>query len=118
MVLMDNTVLDRECLVQYYRFLHSKMLCVIGNRGSMKQVFEEIDFHDDTLVSISIKPSESDSDDSIFVTLYRHWEKRTRVLEFYQCGNVSLRIDFNVLRDNAPSNTCGFKRRAKSIRFS
>ncbi len=73
----------------------------------METAFEEIDFHDDTVVSISVEPSENLSDDKILVELDRHWENRTRFVEFQECGNVSIHIDFDVLRDNAPNNTVG-----------
>ena len=70
--------------------------------------FVTIDVHDDTVESVTFVPATSKrSSAKVRVTLFRHWKRRRRTLEFSGCTNVQFIVDADVLLDNAPSNTSG-----------
>ena len=68
--------------------------------------FSAIDAHDDTIESIEVTPAIGRKSCRVKLTLYRHWEKKHRSLEFIGCANISMMADTTVILNNAPSNTC------------
>ena len=68
--------------------------------------FKELDLHDDTLVEVHITPSRNRQITTrVELVLYRYWEKKTRLLIFQGCANISFQTDFDVLKANHPNNT-------------
>lgn len=68
-----------------------------------------LDFHDETIVSIKIVPSACSAiGATLELILNRHWENKIRRVSFSDCSNVSLNADMDVLFDNAPCNTSSF----------
>ena len=68
--------------------------------------FSATDAHDDTVESVVIIPAPNRSTScKVEVTLFRHWEKRRRLLRFSGCTNINLVVDTKVLSGNAPNNT-------------
>ena len=70
--------------------------------------FSELDFHDDTFVSMSVLPTQTRGDTTgsvIELKLLQYSERTTRVLRFIGCANLRVGIDFDVLASNLPPNT-------------
>jgi hypothetical protein len=68
--------------------------------------FRDLDFHDDTFVSMSVLPAQTRGDTSgsvMEIQLLQY--KKTRVLRFIGCANLRVGIDFDVLAGNLPPNT-------------
>lgn len=75
--------------------------------------FEAVDAHDDTVEGISFHPpAKRGGKSSVTVTLFRHWENTRRLVTFTDCANIETIVDSDVLKDNAPNNTCSFEARA------
>lgn len=75
--------------------------------------FEAIDAHDDTIEGVSFHPpAKRRGKASVTITLFRHWENTRRLVTFTGCTNIETIVDTDVLKDNAPSNTCSFEARA------
>ena len=75
--------------------------------------FEAIDAHDDTVEGFSFHPPTKRSGKaSVTLTLFRHWENKRRLVTFTGCTNIETIVDTDVLKDNAPNNTCSFEARA------
>lgn len=75
--------------------------------------FEAVDAHDDTVEGISFHPpAKRGGKSSVTVTLFRPWENTRRLVTFTDCANIETIVDSDVLKDNAPNNTCSFEARA------
>lgn len=57
-------------------------------------------------------PTKRGGRSSVTVTLFRHWENTRRLVTFTGCANIETIVDTDVLKDNAPNNTCSFEARA------
>lgn len=75
--------------------------------------FETIDAHDDTIEGVSFyPPAKRSGKANVTITLFRHWENTRRLVTFTGCTNIETIVDTDVLKDNAPNNTCSFEARA------
>jgi len=78
------------------------------NTTAIAESFRQLDFHDDTFVSMSISPAQARGDlagSIVEVQLLQHSEKQRRVLRFIGCANLRVGMDFDVLTHNLPPNT-------------
>lgn len=72
--------------------------------------FSELDFHDNTFVSMRVLPAQTRGDTTgsvIEIKLLQYPKQQTRVLRFLGCANLRVGIDFDVLAGNLPPNTSG-----------
>ena len=70
--------------------------------------FSELDFHDNTFVSMCVLPAQTRDDTTgsvIEIKLLQYLKQRTQVLRFLGCANLRAGIDFDVLANNLPPNT-------------
>ncbi len=70
--------------------------------------FSELDFHDDTFVSLTVLPAQKRGDVTgsvieLRLALYRSQKKR--LVQFIGCANLRAGLDFDVLANNFPPNT-------------
>lgn len=75
---------------------------------SIADRFGDLDFHDDTFVSMSILPSQTRNDgfgSVIEIQLCKHSENTNRLIRFVGCSNLRVAFDFDVLVNNLPPNT-------------
>lgn len=80
------------------------------NMQAIAESFRQLDFHDDTFVSMTVSPAQIRGDTAGSVVefrLLRYSEKKSRVLRFTGCANLRVGIDFDILAHNLPSNTSG-----------
>lgn len=81
-----------------------------NNSSEVARSFGELDFHDDTFVSMRVLPPQSRGDNAesvVEIQLLQYSEQTSRVLRFLGCANLRVVIDFDVLADNLPNNTSG-----------
>ena len=72
--------------------------------------FCELDFHDDTFVSMRVLPTQSRGDEAgsvVEIQLLQYSEQTKRMLRFLGCANLRVAVDFDVLAHNLPMNTSG-----------
>jgi len=72
--------------------------------------FNELDFHDNTFVSMCVLPAQTHGDTTgsvIEIKLLQYPKQQTRVLRFLGCANLRVGIDFDILAGNLPPNTSG-----------
>jgi len=77
--------------------------------------FRRLDFHDDTLVDMTIFPPQPRGKDGrrrgrgessiVEIRLFRYWENTLRTIRFSGCANLQIAMDFDVLADHVPPNT-------------
>src|SRR5437660_1587829 len=75
--------------------------------GEIADSFRQLDFHDDTLVSVRVLPAKrrGESQTSIVeIQLQGGPESTLRVIQFTGCANLRVAMDFDVLADNLPPN--------------
>jgi len=80
------------------------------NTPAIAESFRQLDFHDDTFVSMSVSPAQTRGDTAgsvVEIRLLQYSEKKRRVLRFIGCANLRVGIDFDVLANNLPPNTSG-----------
>jgi hypothetical protein len=70
--------------------------------------FRELDFHDDTFVSMAVLPAQTRGDVTGSVIELRlspcHSQKK-RLVQFIGCANLRVGLDFDVVANNLPPNT-------------
>jgi len=72
------------------------------------ETFRNLDFHDDSLVQVSILPAKSRQaaiNSAVEIHLSHYSDGKPRVIQFSGCANVRVAMDFDVLADNFPPNT-------------
>lgn len=70
--------------------------------------FCDLDFHDDTFVSMNVLPTQTRNDTRgsiVEIQLLQYSQHERRVLRFIECANLRVGIDFDVLANNLPPNT-------------
>jgi hypothetical protein len=70
--------------------------------------FRDLNFHDDTFVSMNILPAQTRNDFTgsvIEIQLSPYQSETRRVLQFIGCANLRVGLDFDVLAGNLPPNT-------------
>jgi hypothetical protein len=78
------------------------------NTPAIAESFRQLNFHDDTFVSLNVLPTQTRGDNArsvVEVQLLQYSEKQRRVLRFIGCANLKVGIDFDVLAHNLPRNT-------------
>jgi len=80
------------------------------NSTETAKSFRELDFHDDTFVSLRVLPTRSRGDSAgsvVEIQLLQYSERTQRVIRFLECANLRVAFDFDVLAHNLPMNTSG-----------
>lgn len=75
---------------------------------AIAEQFQDLDFHDDTFVSMTVLPSQTRDDVTgsvIELRLSPHQSQTKRLVKFIGCANLRVELDFDVLTNNLPSNT-------------
>ncbi len=70
--------------------------------------FRELDFHDDTFLSMSVLPAQTRNDVTgsvIEISLSPPQSHSKRLVQFIGCANLRVALDFDVLAHNFPPNT-------------
>lgn len=70
--------------------------------------FSELDFHDDTFVSMTVLPAQTRDDVTgsvIELRLSPNHSQKKRLVQFIGCANLRVELDFDVLASNFPPNT-------------
>ena len=72
--------------------------------------FQSLDVHDDTVERFSfVPPTTHRTSPKVEVVLFRHWARTRRLVTFTGCANYEVALDADILKDNAPNNTCSFE---------
>ena len=82
----------------------------VNTSKAIAQRFSNLDFHDDTFVSMTILPTQTRDDITgsvIEVRLSPYQSQNQRVLQFIGCANLRVGLDFDILASNLPPNTSG-----------
>ncbi|KAB2653665.1 MAG: hypothetical protein DVB33_02305 [Verrucomicrobia bacterium] len=82
----------------------------MNSSKAIAQRFSELDFHDDTFVSMTVLPAQARSDATgsvIELRLSRHHSEQKRLVQFIGCANLRVGLDLDVLVSNLPPNTSG-----------
>ena len=72
--------------------------------------FSELDFHDDTFVSMTVLPAQTRGDVTgsvIELRLSPSHSQKKRLVQFIGCANLRVGLDFDVLASNLSPNTSG-----------
>jgi len=80
------------------------------NTTATAESFRQLDFHDDTFVSLSVSPAQTRGDTAgsvVEIQLLQYSEKKRQVLRFIGCANLRVAADFDVLAQTLPPNTSG-----------
>jgi len=70
--------------------------------------FRELDFHDDTFIDLRVVPSQRPGEGAqslVEIELLHYSEKKVRHIRFFECANLRVAMDFDVLAQNLPHNT-------------
>jgi hypothetical protein len=70
--------------------------------------FSELDFHDDTFVSMTVLPAQTRGDVAgsiIELRLSPYHSRKKRLVQFIGCANLRVGLDFDVVASNLPPNT-------------
>jgi hypothetical protein len=69
--------------------------------------FQSLDVHDDTVEGFTfVPPAMHRTSPKVEVVLFRHWAGTRRLVTFTGCANYEVALDADILKDNAPNNTC------------
>jgi hypothetical protein len=82
------------------------------NTPAIAESFCQLDFHDDTFVSMTVLSAlvRGHSTGAVIeFRLLRNSETKSRVLRFVGCANLRVGMDFDVLAHNLPPNTSGLE---------
>ncbi len=75
---------------------------------AIAQRFSDLDFHDDTFVSMTVLPTQTPDDltgSVVEMRLSPYQSQTKRVLQFIGCANLRVGLDFDILASNLPPNT-------------
>ena len=72
--------------------------------------FQSLDVHDDTVEGFSfVPPASHRTSPKVKLILFRHWAGTRRLVTFTGRANYEVVLDSDILKDNAPNNTCSFE---------
>jgi hypothetical protein len=74
------------------------------------EAFRDLDFHDNTLVGISVLPPQHNAEtetSSIEIALRQYSQDTRQIVRFRGCRNLRIAMDFDVLVGNLPTNMSG-----------
>ena len=77
-----------------------------ANKDAVTDRFNKLDFHDDALKTVNLRPPRSRKDFTrIDFELLDESTNSVKMLSFHRCANFRFVMDFDVLADNWPFNT-------------